>query len=87
MSSGNKATISSGLKRFLLFAVFPIFMLPFLFIYSYSAWWLLRLLDGFPGGFYKRHPNLTVTALVIIVCCLLIITGQSMWGKMKARLS
>lgn len=86
MSSQKKASIATGWKRFFLFAVFPLLMLPFIFIYALSAWWLLTVLDGFPGGFFKQHPNLTVAAMVIFSCFLLIVTAQTMWDKMRARL-
>lgn len=74
------------LKKFLLFAVFPIFMLPFIFLYSFGAWWLLRVLDGFPGGFFKQHPQLTAALIALFAGFLFIATAQAMWAKMRGRL-
>lgn len=87
MSSTNRTPVLSGWKRFILFGIFPLLTLPFIFFYALSAWWLLRLLDGFPGGFFKRHPELTVAALVILAGFLFIITARAIWEKMRARIS
>ena len=89
MSYTKKNTVTKGwkVKRVLLFGIFPLLMLPFIFIYVLSAWWLLTVLDGFPGGFFKQHPNLTAAGLVILACFLLFATGQTLWETMRARFS
>ncbi len=86
MPSEKEKSFPVRLKRFFLFAVFPLFMLPFIFLYSFGAWWLLTVLDGFPGGFFKQHPQLTAAVIAIFACFLFIATAQAMWAKMRARL-
>lgn len=87
MSSNYKATVPAGWKRkrVLIFGIFPLVMLPFIFLYFLSAWWLITVLDGFPGGFFKRHPDATSAAVVILACYLLIATALALWEKVKAR--
>lgn len=87
MPSPNKGSIATGWKRFFLFSIFPLLMLPFVFAYSLAGWWLLTVLDGFPGGFFKRHPDLTVAAIVIFACYLFIATAETVWKKMWSRFS
>ena len=89
MSYDSKKQFSGRWKvrRVLLFSIFPLLMLPFIFIYFLASWWLVTVLDGFPGGFFRQHPNLTAAGLVILACFLLFATGQSLWETMRARFS
>lgn len=72
-------------RRALLFGVFPLLTLPFIFIYAVGGWWLLTVLDGFPGGFFKKHPDLTAAVIVILASCLFIVTAQALWDKVRDR--
>ena len=74
-------------RRVLLFGIFPLLMLPFIFGYFFAAWWLMTLLDGFPGGFFRQHPSLTMAGLAILAGFLLLVTGQALWESARARLS
>lgn len=87
MSSLNNAPVSKGWQKkgLFLFTLMPLIMLPFIFLYAFLAWWLLILLDGFPGGFFKRHPVLTVGVLYVFAAYLLILTGLSLWEKLRRR--
>lgn len=84
----NKKPVSAQwrVRRVLLFGVFPLLMLPFIFGYFLSAWWLLTVLDGFPGGFFRHHPGLTMAGLAFLAMFLLVATGQALWEWMRVRL-
>jgi nitrate reductase NapE component len=84
-TSKTRASTRWKVRRVLLFGMFPLLTLPFIFGYALGAWWLLTVLDGFPGGFFRLHPSLTVAAVVILASFLFIVTTQALWDKMRAR--
>ena len=80
-----RASALRTVRMVLLFGVFPLIMLPFIFVYALGGWWLSTVLDGFPGGFFRQHPTLTGAAIVIGASYLFIVTGQALWDRMQAR--
>ena len=72
-------------SKILVLAIFPIILVPVIFISTVFSIFALSLLDYIFHGFFREHRYLYVILCLIIAMSLVVIGGFYIWRRIEKR--